>query len=274
VRARLESLIPGLNVLEATATVLHISDGTRRGKDPRSDGIRLYSQTSYVPRDTWRPLSESERRLLCRNKESRAYCSITHLQPPAEVRRACRLAPGFAEADFERAVEWAAMVQDEIIDACLPFVVELNRPLAPVFAHGIAVHYSNEITVTYDMNTFERIGLHIDSWDGMPLRERHKATNRIGFNLGPEPRWLVFVNIPVTTIVDDILVDPDSRFMGHTLPAQFFEEFPNYPIIRLRIEPGCGYIAPTENLIHDGSTWGSSHLGVSVFFRGYFSAPT
>jgi hypothetical protein len=38
------------------------------------------------------------------------------------------------------------------------------------------------------------------------------------------------------------------------LARKFLQVFENHPITRIRISPGQAYIAPTENLVHDGST--------------------
>ena len=40
-------------------------------------------------------------------------------------------------------------------------------------------------------------GLHADSWDRLPLRFRHRARNRLCINFGREPRYLLFINVPL-----------------------------------------------------------------------------
>ena len=41
--------------------------------------------------------------------------------------------------------------------------------------------------------------------------------------------------------------------------------FGSYPVVRVRLDPGEGYMAPTENLIHDATT--SSPDALDVQFR-------
>src|SRR3954469_24991527 len=45
-----------------------------------------------------------------------------------------------------------------------------------------------------------------------------------------------------------------------TLLGQLFmQRFPEVSVARCRIAPGVAYIAPTENLVHDGSSEGQRH---------------
>ena len=44
--------------------------------------------------------------------------------------------------------------------------------------------------------------------------------------------------------------------------------FPDYPVVRLTIRPGEAYIAPTENLIHDGSTLGMTSPDLALHMIG------
>ena len=46
---------------------------------------------------------------------------------------------------------------------------------------------------------------------------------------------------------------------------------PNYPVARLRIDPGEAYILPTDNLIHDASTEGTRCPDITLTFLGFFT---
>jgi hypothetical protein len=48
----------------------------------------------------------------------------------------------------------------------------------------------------------------------------------------------------------------------------FLHKFPEYPVVRLAVLPGEAYIAPTENMIHDGTTEGMRVLDQQVTVRG------
>ena len=49
---------------------------------------------------------------------------------------------------------------------------------------------------------------------------------------------------------------PPRRFS--LIGREFMERFPDVPVVRCRIGPGDAYIAPTENLVHDGSHSGKA----------------
>jgi hypothetical protein len=44
----------------------------------------------------------------------------------------------------------------------------------------------------------------------------------------------------------------DSR--ASALAEAFLDAYPRYPVARIRIGPGQAYIAPVQNIIHDGYT--------------------
>ena len=50
-----------------------------------------------------------------------------------------------------------------------------------------------------------------------------------------------------------MMVD-QSIYRTEEIVRDYFQRFPNSSIFRLCVAPGEAYIAPTDNLIHDGST--------------------
>src|SRR6266508_743853 len=64
--------------------------------------------------------------------------------------------------------------------------------------------------------------------------------------------WFLFCPITVGTIAADLMPRSKRVLAGEGLPGVFFGESLECPVYRLLIDPGCAYIAPTENLIHDG----------------------
>ena len=48
---------------------------------------------------------------------------------------------------------------------------------------------------------------------------------------------------------------------------------PTYPVVAIEIAPGEAYIAPTEDLIHDGCSEGMKNNDVCLTMLGYFSRP-
>ena len=50
----------------------------------------------------------------------------------------------------------------------------------------------------------------------------------------------------------------------------FFDLYPDHAIHRIRLAPGEAYIAPTDNLVHDGYTVGKRGIDVSFNVLGDF----
>jgi hypothetical protein len=118
-------------------------------------------------------------------------------------------------------------------------------------------------------------GLHLDSWDGLPFRFRARSRNRLCINFGREPRYSLFINLPLLQMFQHLgLRDPDdiyTDFRGLYLGHRFMRECPEYPVVRLRINPGEAYILPTDNLIHDASTQGNQFPDITLTFLAHFS---
>jgi hypothetical protein len=76
------------------------------------------------------------------------------------------------------------------------------------------------------------------------------VSNRISINIGREDRYFLFINLSIQDLIE--LLEPDPSRTADELVLQFFASYPDYPVVRIRLRPGEAYIAPTENIIHDG----------------------
>lgn len=124
-------------------------------------------------------------------------------------------------------------------------------------------------TLTIDNKVKLRTGLHVDSWDSAPLRDRGQSRNRLCINLGRFPRYFLFVNLTMHGIWERLArppVDPGS------LGRPFLERYPDYPVTRLLVEPGYAYIAPTENLLHDGAAAAQGLMDITYTLLGRFQS--
>jgi hypothetical protein len=116
------------------------------------------------------------------------------------------------------------------------------------------------------------VGVHVDNHDRLPYSRRHLARRRLCFNLGPATRYLLVGDRDIRTIAR--AVRPDHRLRHpHTddLRAYVAQGGP-LNLLRIRLEPGEGYIAPTELLPHDGSTEGSAQPSTAAFWLGNWRA--
>lgn len=54
----------------------------------------------------------------------------------------------------------------------------------------------------------------------------------------------------VSDLIDPRIFDGDATGL-----ARFFaRQFRNFPVMRVRVDPGFSYVAPTQNVMHDAST--------------------
>jgi hypothetical protein len=120
--------------------------------------------------------------------------------------------------------------------------------------HGLFRDNPGEVTVSVDPTAGKYVGLHIDRWDRLPLRDCHAARNRVSVNIGDDSRAFLFTSVRADRIPE--LVNQFGGVFDDSEPAvsQLFERVPEIPTFRAILPPGACYVAPTDNLVHDGST--------------------
>jgi hypothetical protein len=225
------------------------ADGSRRGDSE-------YAQGAFMPVGQWREPSQAELKVLLSLQDRSTAPDRTVAVFPVDdhVFAASRS----SYAGMEHLTTYA------------------RRYLASGAAlqvHGIALKEPGLTTVTSDPSTGLRIGLHLDSWDKLPLDRRGNATSRLCINLGLEQRLLVFVNLTVGQLIDCLSRLGSHPRTGPELVRAFFDRFPRYPITAVAVPPRFAYMAPTENMLHDGSTLDQSSADVTATFRGAFLLP-
>lgn len=246
---------------------LEICSGTRAVTDA-VDG-REYRSGARVPLDDWRPLDPEAVELLTGN--------AAHPTPPMHC--VCLVDLPVPVSDPLRAL---------LRDKSEPLREEFAELVASSFATdtppvwlGYTWNHGGRRTVARNDELGHVNGLHVDSWDHEAIELRSSSRNRICFNVGLQTRYLLFVPISIMAIGMWLkLHDPEVvRDMDCLTDwgLRFMEANPLVPVLRLAIEPGEGYIAPTENTIHDGaSTDRPGHapenvwLDETVTMRGHF----
>ena len=147
---------------------------------------------------------------------------------------------------------------------------ELGQPLHCI---GPSRNPANLKTVTYNQDTRQYNGLHVDNWDQLDLESRHLATNRICVNIGQNDRYFLFLPLSLMDIArvlsDEMGKDWEPPGRPTVIGRQFMEKYPEVPIVRCRLRPGEAYIAPTENLVHDGSSVGQGEIDRQFTIRGH-----
>ena len=68
--------------------------------------------------------------------------------------------------------------------------------------------------------------------------------------------------------------DLNNKYEINNIYKQFALSFPEYPVLRIKINPYEAYIAPTEFIIHDGSNINTKYPDINLVVRGYFQNKT
>jgi len=256
----------------AAPPLYFLSSATDAGRIEACSGTRTVSdaeraQFSYdanaiLPRDDWRkaalrkwdhpePWAFSDQRFNC--------VALLHC-PDRLLRLIAPIRSGRTRPDLE-------LMQDAMGDIC--------TIQGPVHIHGIIHNAPGDPTVTIDHHAKRRIGLHVDNWDKQNIDKRRLSPNRICINVGECTRIFLFVPIEIGSVVSilraagiDVRASPRPTALGRL----FLHRYPNVPVLRVPVDPGCAYIAPTETLIHDASTAQMTKVDYQLTIRGYVDA--
>lgn len=121
-------------------------------------------------------------------------------------------------------------------------------------------------TVTRDQVTGHLVGLHVDTFHDGYDDARAAAGNRVSVNIGARSRFFFFVPLTFKSL--------HTRGRGRPgrtdTAAEFLRVNPWQPVVRLRIDPGDAYIAPTESIVHDAGSLPGPTDDLHVTGRGVF----
>lgn len=138
---------------------------------------------------------------------------------------------------------------------------------------GLCIGQSTRRSATRESRTGEFVGLHLDSWDGLPLDRRHDAQNRICVNLGRHSRALQFLPLPIAEVsrrlrAMETRIGSDALSARPSIVERYLHRCPDQLVLRVRLAPGQAYIAPTENLVHDGCLLEEGWEDITYVYRG------
>jgi hypothetical protein len=252
---------PGCN---KAADCIALSAGTRvadvRETTDLPDSHR-YEEGAMLPREPWRPPTRQEAESLILTETPRdTATSVAIVKLPGEFSHDQREA---IRSGIEEQIE-----------------TNLLRPLRAICRLGEPVHYigpnrnpANLKTVTFNDRSGRYNGLHVDSWDQRDVNALHLACNRVCVNIGESDRYLLFLPFSLMDIAGMLAEEIGPGWQmpkRHTVIGRtFMARFPEIPVIRCRLAPGEAYVAPTENLVHDGSSAGQSAPDEQFTVRGH-----
>lgn len=257
-----------------------LSSGTYPASESSFDRV-CYRSNAFLPQAPWRQPTSDELRLLLPMPEDGDELARWNIGsdlgvvriPPDCLSPLDRLNLNAIETREDRVITpdeevAVAAVRDRILGYCQ------GSPKTEML--GINISNPNMTTTTI----YERVdgkiyaGMHLDSWDKLPLKHRHKSRNRLCINLGREDRFFLFINLTLMDMFRALGLseakDIYKHYRGLKLPAEFMSKNPAYPVLKLRISPGEAYIAPTDNIIHDATNRGTQHPDITLTFLGCF----
>jgi hypothetical protein len=246
----------------AAADHIELSNGTRLPDDEELDGG--YEEGARLPREPWRLPTKRE------------VAGLLVARPPRDRAGSVsivRLPGGLSEARKNLLRDGSREAVDVDILPALRTACVLDGPLSYL---SRASNVPGLATVTVNREIRRLIGLHVDNWENLAIERRDQAANRISINIGETDRYFLFMPYP---LMDMVRVLFDELGAGWVLPERFtligrlfMERFADVPVIRCRLAPGEAYIAPTENLVHDGSTAGQHEPDLHLTYTGRISA--
>lgn len=244
-------------------------------------GHLSYWERSFVPKLPWRRLSDAEFELLLGSEhEAQAGRWLQIITVPRDIydrfealRRASQAANSDVLADYIDSADchWS-------IDQAMDYARSLTWTTRKTLEGGCVVYKAPQLptSTSYVHRDNTQLGLHIDNWYKEPIARRRYSPNRVSVNLGLCDRFLLFVNLGLDQI-EAVLAKRNVTHGGitadgntHDFRMAFYQTFPDYPVFKVRLRPGDAYIAPTENVIHDGCTEGQTSYDVQFAVRGHF----
>jgi hypothetical protein len=238
-----------------------------------------YWEKAFVPRLPWRKPLREELDLLCSSWEDvRPGTWVQLFSFPQRVYDAfTSVREGSSKSTTER--EWDKLRPTSECQNAVKLAFEFANTLvfqATEVGDGNVFFNLPGLPTTANYRDPLLLGIHTDTSCATPIKYRPFSRNRICLNLGLDDRYLLFVNVGLSRI-QRLLRERHIEFQETrgTSPllafrTAFMSTFSDYPVVKLRLKPGQGYLAPTENVIHDGCSAGQASCDISFQAHGHF----
>jgi uncharacterized protein len=277
-----ESLLEGVQILDIDTLMedrlISISSGIDWAIDTPISSY--YLDKSKIPKSNWRKLTaeEAEKLRYTKQPEDNFSKSVGLIKIPEHIlsktlldeihylKNSDDITPSYLSARL-------TPYKDRLIEFLMPMT--LDDQLQSV---GYYFRNSDGLpTVTLDSKrNNSHLGLHVDSWEENGLDTRHKSRPRVCINLGLKERYFVYINLSLKqmyALINGVEHEKNKiRNAQNEIIHTFMEQNPNYPVLKIRIDPLHAYIAPTENIIHDGYHSHAGIMDITWTFFGQFSA--
>lgn len=250
---------------------LEISSGVIRPTAPLDDGLP-YAEHALIPRNDWRPLNDIEyQQLHAPRDQHRMWNTIWLLKAPQDKKT--RIEEIAYQAIEVQRVASLDTQSDSLIQSLEEVMADFPgiKRAGPIFGIAQSPAKGGLYTLTPYRDNKHRTGLHFDSWDRLAWFDRRGGSNRISINSGTGDRYFLFAGETAVEIWNKFGRSGSVEEQGD-LARSYLNAHPDTPIFRLRLKPGEAYMAPTENLIHDGSSFGKTSEDKHTTVRGFFTA--
>jgi hypothetical protein len=242
-----------LGLLPDISSRISVNSGTHNLPVTGQEGT-AYEHGIFLPNDDWRPLTSPEETEIV--SELAGDPTISVFQISTEAYRS------FWESDL------SALKERDGGSAHSPALADALRMIASripgatnVTAGTIILRPSGLPSSTYDEDAKLFIGLHVDDNDEHPPWDRSRARIRCVINLGKDRRHFSFLPLTVEYIYS--LCQGTRAESTYELAHCFMSRFPEWSVFRIALDPGEGYVAPTQRIIHDGYTVGMMNPDVT-----------
>lgn len=211
-----------------------------------------YDPLAVLPGDDWEPLTADDVAALRPSAET----------PDSAVHEVIRLPLRPRELDRIR----ADSVEFDLDDPGRSSRFDPFGGRHPSIFLGHTDSAAGQRTTTVDQRVDRRTGIHLDNWDKLPLGQRDRSRRRLALNLGPGDRYVLLAMLDIRDLCAAKPLDAAFPRTGDV--REFVRQGGELRCLRIRFEPGEGYIAPTELVPHDGSTLGIEQPSRIAFWLG------
>lgn len=138
--------------------------------------------------------------------------------------------------------------------------------------YELVFNINNSVSTSYDHQKKQSVGLHIDTHNVFRLEDRENGFQILSINLGKAERYFCFINLSVKILLKKLGItkqDISKYSQIRELKDEFLKKFANHPVYRITIPPEYAYIAPSQNIIHDGATNQIQTPDINFIIGGY-----
>lgn len=129
---------------------------------------------------------------------------------------------------------------------------------------GLNSNRAGLVTTTVNEKRHRRLGIHFDSWDSLPMHLRGRSRYRLSVNVGAGDRYFLFMALTAADVLDALKDEVSAGSNATQLLRLVLQSGPQRRVYRLRVPPLWGYVAQTDFLPHDGSTFGGDLFDFST----------